>query len=181
MDKTYEKSHTCCFTGPRPHKLSFLQNEEFPQCVMLKKQLTEEILSKAVQFGCDTFLSGMARGVDMICAQLVIDLRSILHMPMRLVCVIPYPGQAKNWPSAEQERYREILSQAERKILVSREYTRSCIMERNRYMVDHSAHMVAVYGGAGGGTKYTLDYARRENLCISLIDPYALDAYTRLK
>ena len=54
-------------------------------------------------------------------------------------------------------------------------------MERNRYMVDHSAHMVAVYGGGGGGTKYTLDYARRENLCISITDPYALDAYTRLK
>ena len=110
MDKTYEKSHTCCFTGPRPHKLSFLQNEEFPQCVMLKKQLTEEILSKAVNYGCDTFLSGMARGVDMICAQLVIDLRRIVHMPMRLVCVVPYAAQAKNWPAAEQMCIRDSVS-----------------------------------------------------------------------
>lgn len=38
-------------------------------------------------------------------------------------------------------------------------------------MVDHATHLIAVYDGQPGGTKSTLDYARRKGLEITIIEP----------
>lgn len=173
MKLTYEKSKACCFTGHRPHKLPYLKDEESPQCIILKKILTERILEKVLLDECDTFLCGMAQGVDMICAGLVLELRKMIDMPLRLICVVPYREQAKNWGQDAEKRYREILKQGDSKILISGEYTATCLMERNRYMVDHASHMIAVCGG-DGGSKYTLDYARKKDTSIILINPQTL-------
>ena len=35
------------------------------------------------------------------------------------------------------------------------------MMDRNRYMVDHSQVVVAVYNGSAGGTRSTMLYAMR--------------------
>ena len=128
---------TCCFTGHRPHKLPFLLDEDHPQYRLLEQRLTKEILEKILMHDCDTFLTGMAQGVDMLCAELVLKLRKLIGVPLRLVCVIPYLAQAQRWDTAEQARYKSILA-------------------RNRFLVDHSMHIIAVYDGmSAGGTKYT--------------------------
>ena len=44
---------------------------------------------------------------------------------------------------------------------VSEAYTRTCMMERNRYMVENSGVVVAVFGGGRGGTFNTLRMAYR--------------------
>jgi hypothetical protein len=39
------------------------------------------------------------------------------------------------------------------------------MMRRNRYMVDHSSHMIAMYNGMPkGGTAQTVQYARRQSV-----------------
>ena len=47
-------------------------------------------------------------------------------------------------------------------------YTRGCMLRRNRYMVDHSALVIAVYDGTPGGTCRTLEYALRQK--VSFVD-----------
>ena len=150
------KETTCCFTGHRPHKLPFLLDEDHPQYRLLEQRLTKEILEKILMHDCDTFLTGMAQGVDMLCAELVLKLRKLIGVPLRLVCVIPYLAQAQRWDTAEQARYKSILA-------------------RNRFLVDHSMHIIAVYDGmSAGGTKYTLDYAMRKKRFVCVVNPQKL-------
>ena len=147
---------TCCFTGHRPHKLPFLLDEDHPQYRLLEQRLTKEILEKILMHDCDTFLTGMAQGVDMLCAELVLKLRKLIGVPLRLVCVIPYLAQAQRWDTAEQARYKSILA-------------------RNRFLVDHSMHIIAGYDGmSAGGTKYTLDYAMRKKRFVCVVNPQKL-------
>lgn len=50
-------------------------------------------------------------------------------------------------------------------------YVKGCMQKRNRYMVDATAHMIAVFSGSPGGTKSTIEYAQRKGLDIILLDP----------
>ena len=45
------------------------------------------------------------------------------------------------------------------------------MQRRNRYMVDHSALIIAVYDGMPGGTRQTLEYAIRQKVDFVDIHP----------
>ena len=164
-----EKEKTCCFSGHRPNKLPWGYNETSKDCVNLIIRLGVEI-EQMRKKGVTTFLTGMAMGTDIIAAELVLDLKyAYPEEEIRLVAVIPYNGQSKRWNRNYQIRYETILEQADERIILSPSYTKSCMHKRNRYMVDHSAHLIAVYHrGEEGGT---IDYARRKGLEIVIIDP----------
>ena len=88
-----------------------------------------------------------------------------------MIAAIPYANQTAKWNDEWKARYNDILEQADEKILLQEEYTRGCLHARNRYMVDNSSFMIAVYNGEEGGTKYTIDYATKKGLRIKIIDP----------
>lgn len=67
-------AHTCCFTGHRPQSLPWKFNEQDERCLKMKEQLRNEII-KAIKNGYKTFISGMALGFDMICAEMVLELK----------------------------------------------------------------------------------------------------------
>lgn len=47
-----------------------------------------------------------------------------------------------------------------------------CMLERNRFLVDHAGILLAVYNGEQrGGTAATLRYARKKNRAILILDP----------
>ena len=60
--------------------------------------------------------------------------------------------------------------------MVQQRYDRFCMLRRDRYMVDRSAAVLAVFDGTPGGTQYTLNYAMEKKLEILLLDPLAPDA-----
>ena len=71
----------------------------------------------------------------------------------------------------EQKRYRAILEQCNFETVVQHRYDRGCMMRRNRYMVDRSVRLIAVYDGAPkGGTFNTLAYAMRQGLKIDILE-----------
>lgn len=117
-----------------------------PGCMLLKKVLAEQITALTDK-GVTGFISGMAPGVDLWAAQIVLDLRE-KGLPLKLCCALPCEGQEKKWPARTQEQYRSILRQADGVVYVSKEYTPDCMLNRNRYMVDHSSILLAVYNGA---------------------------------
>jgi uncharacterized phage-like protein YoqJ len=166
-----EKEKTCCFSGHRPNKLPWGYNETSNDCVDMIVKLGVEI-EQMRKKGVTTFLTGMAMGTDMIAAELVLDLKyAYPEEEIRLIAVVPYSGQSERWSRNYQIRYETILEQADEQIVLSPFYTKSCMHQRNRYMVDHSAHLIAVYGGENGGTKNTVEYAKRKGLDIVIIDP----------
>ena len=166
-----EKEKTCCFSGHRPNKLPWGYNETSNDCVDMIVKLGVEI-EQMRKKEVTTFLTGMAMGTDMIAAELVLDLKyAYPEEEIRLIAVVPYSGQSERWSRNYQIRYETILEQADEQIVLSPFYTKSCMHQRNRYMVDHSAHLIAVYGGENGGTKNTVEYAKRKGLDIVIIDP----------
>lgn len=165
------KRVTCCFTGQKPQRFAFGFDEESEDCILLKLKLLAQIQEMRKK-GVTTFLTGMAMGVDIWAAELVLELKAELPQEnIRLIGVIPHEGQANKWSPNYRDRYFNILAQATEAVLISSEYTKGCIFARNRYIVDHSTHMIAVYNGEQGGTQHILNYAIRKELDIAIINP----------
>lgn len=160
----------CAFTGHRPKSFPWKYNEAAPDCVLLKEVLTEQIKVLADR-GVTDFLSGMAQGVDLWCAQIVLELRK-KNPALRLHCILPCEGQESRWAVSAQEHYHSILAQANEVIYVGRKYSRNCMLKRNRYLVDHCSVLLAVYNGSRrSGTGATVRYAQQISREIIFIDP----------
>ena len=158
------------FTGHRTQKLPF-QDESDPRCAQLKRRLFCEA-QKQLQPDETVFLSGMACGTDLWAAEAVILLKNAFPLhDIQLWAVIPYKKQAAYWPKAQQDLYRNILTEADKVIQISEEYTSDCLHQRNRRLIDEADHLIAVYDGQPGGTRNTIDYARKKGLSITIIEP----------
>ncbi len=160
----------CCFTGHRPEHLPWIYNENDPRCAKLKKVLYDTAEQAICDGFCD-FYCGMARGIDMLCAEAVLAL-SEKYPQVQLHAALPCPGQSDNWPESDRVKYNHLLERCSSKILVSPFYTDTCMLSRNRYMVDNSERLIAVWSGYfRGGTAYTVRYAKKLHKEIYLIRP----------
>lgn len=161
----------CVFTGHRPKKLPWGYNEADNRCVALKQALAEQI-ARLVGIGYSDFFSGMAEGVDIWAALAVLDMKKE-NPVLKLRCVLPCEGQADGWSASAQELYFSILRQADDIVYVSREYSKDCMLKRNRYLVDHAACLLAVYNGEWrGGTAMTVRYAQKLGRDVIIVNPH---------
>lgn len=164
------EKRSCAFTGHRPAKFPWKYNEADRRCTALKATLAQQIEALAAA-GVTGWLSGMAQGVDVWAAEIVLELKK--KMPaLSLHCVLPCEGQEVKWPASEQACYRSILRRADEVIYTSRTYYQDCMLDRNRYLADHSAILLAVYDGTYRcGTGMTVRYAQKLDREIIVIDP----------
>ena len=161
----------CAFTVHRPRKFPWGYDETDARCVALKKALTEQI-AKLVEAGYTDFFSGMAEGVDTWAALAVLALKKE-NPALKLHCVLPCEGQADRWSASARELYFSILEQADEVMYVSRECSKDCMLRRNRYLVDHTTCLLAVYNGEQrGGTAMTMRYAQKLGREIIKISPH---------
>ena len=161
MTESEKRMHRVCFTGHRPEKLT--RDEK-----SVMKDLEKEI-RKAVSDGLNVFITGMARGVDIWAAQIVLELRDE-GCNVRLICACPYEGFERSWSQEWQKAYREILTVAHVVKYVCNGYGPACFQIRNEWMVNHSARVIAVYNGENGGTKNTMDYAMKVGVPVVRIE-----------
>lgn len=160
LNEQYARQHTCCFTGHRPEKLRKSEQEI--------TALLEKSISAAINDGFTTFISGMARGVDLWAAEAVLRLRDGGH-PLRLVCASPFEGFEKSWSAHWQDSYRQIWTAADERHFICPAYSRGCFQRRNEWMVNRSARVIAVYNGERGGTRNTIAYARTKGVEVTFI------------
>lgn len=151
---------TCCFTGHRPEKCK--RSEKY-----LRKQLKIKI-QEAIDKGYDTFITGMAQGVDIWAAEEVLKIKAG-HDEIKLICAVPFYGVERNRTPEQQECYRLILNSADEVVYVCKKYRRWCFYARDEWMVDHSSSVIAVFNGTHGGTEHTVNYARKKNCFIDII------------
>ena len=164
-----EESRTCCFTGHRPEKLPWGLNENDPRCLAVKRSLVRE-LDGLYRRGFRHFISGMAMGCDLYFAEAVLVLRA--RCPeVTVEGAVPCPTQAQKWPEDLRRRWRDILDACDLETVVQQHYDRFCMFRRDRYMVDRSSAVLAVFDGTPGGTQYTLNYAMNKKREILLLDP----------
>lgn len=159
----YDRSVVCCFTGNRPHKLPWGDNEDSPRCRALKASMLARITELADR-GYKLFVSGMAQGGDTYFAEAVLRLRE--SRDVCLECAIPFAAQPDGWSVNARRRYAGIVDAADFVTYVSYAYGTSCLFKRNRYMVEKSSALVTLDYGGGGGTSYTVAYAKKLGLTI---------------
>ena len=151
---------TCCFTGHRPQRLPWGDNEADLRCQAVKARLTRAV-AEAYDRGYRHFLCGMAQGADLYFCQAVLHLKA-QHPGVTLEAAIPYEGQADHWPPADRLRRQHLLNQCDLETVVQHHYTKGCMLRRNRAMADAAALLVTVYDGGPGGTEATIRYARQK-------------------
>lgn len=157
-----EFGKSCCFTGHRPAKLPWKYDERDPRCIEFKDRLAS-VIGAVYDSGISHFICGMALGCDFYCAEAVIELKK-RHDDVTLEAAIPHIGQADKWGYNNRRRYENILSHCDKKTVIQEQYTPSCMMRRNRYMVDNSSVLIACYDGKSGGTWNTIRYAMERDV-----------------
>lgn len=161
MTQQEMKLHRCCFTGHRPEKL-FLVDKE------IIRELEREI-ELAIESGFTTFITGMARGVDIWAAEIVLKLRK-KNKELHLICASPYEGFETRWSRDWQQRYKKVMKKADLVKYISDKYTPSCFRIRNEWMVNHSNRVISVYNGKAGGTRNTINYAKAKHVPVFIIE-----------
>ena len=161
---------SCAFTGHRPHKFPWKDNEADPRCIALKETLAEQIATLAGA-GVTEYFTGGADGVDCWAAEIVLTMRE-KNPALKLRCVLPHEGQADRWSDSAQERYHSILERADSVDYVSRQYYDGCMIDRNHRLVELAGLLLAVFNGVRrSGTGATVNYARKMGREIIVIDP----------
>lgn len=144
------RKHRCCFTGHRPEKLNRSEAE-------IKKDLEAAIL-QAIDDGFVTFITGMARGVDIWAGEIVLHLRKT-NPNLHLIAASPYDGFESRWSEDWKVRYNAVMEQADLVRYICKGYSKAGFQIRNEWMVDRAARVIAVYNGEPGGTRNTIEYA----------------------
>ncbi len=135
----------------------------------LKAVLAEQITA-LVDAGFTQFLSGMAEATDTWSALSVLNLRE-QNPTTKLHCILPCKEQADKWSASSRDLYHSILDRADSIVYISRAYHKTCMMERNRFLVDHAAALLAIYNGERRGrTAPTVRYAQKIGREIIVID-----------
>ena len=91
-----------------------------------------------------------------------------------LECAIPCETQANRWSEGWRNRYFDIIYRSDDAQTLQTHYTSDCMMMRNKYMVDNSDVVIAVWNGKKSGTGNTVDYALKNGKKVIIIDPNTL-------
>jgi len=145
---------TCCFTGHR--ELTKLE-----QKVLVTK--LKGTIAKLIERGVKFYGAGGARGFDTLAAQAVLDLKC-KYPHIKLILVLPCLTQAQGWPAADVEKYEHIKSEADKVVYTSEDYSKDCMLKRNRHLVNNSSICVCYLTKDRGGTAYTVQYAKQKGL-----------------
>ena len=159
MTEEEKRLHRVCFTGHRPEKLTQSESEIFAGL--------EREIKKAYADGINVFITSMARGVDIWAVEIVLKLRKE-HGDIKLICASPYDGFEKKWSADWQKRYNTIWNSADLQKFICPGFSMGCFQIRNEWMVNHSSRVIAVSNGEKGGTKNTIDYARKEQVDVCI-------------
>ena len=162
MDESELRLHRCCFTGHRPEKLRCGEAQA--------KILLDSAIRHAVSDGYTTFITGMARGIDIWAGQTVLKQRA-LNSDIKLVAVSPYKGFEEKWPDEWKQQYSFLIRWADAVRYLFPAYSREVFQKRNDWMVNRSSLVIAFYNGEPGGTRNTLRYAKRQGVPVVNLYP----------
>lgn len=150
------REKTCFFTGHR----SIPRDKEN----RIKEELSL-LITKQIEKGYTTFVSGGAIGFDIIAAEAVLKLKERYPF-LRLVIIIPCKDQPCKWSLAQKERYYSVLSLADECECLSPIYFDGCMQIRNRRMADMSSLCIAYLTKSAGGSASTVNYAEKQGIPV---------------
>lgn len=161
-DEMEMRRHRCCFAGHRPEKLT---EDEAAIKTWLSCQIDD-----AIHDGFETFLTGMAMGIDIWAGMTVLEKKAVVP-GLHLIAVTPYPGFPAKWKENWKEAYDRLWHGADHRVIISPSFTPDAFERRNRFLVDHASRLIAFYNGEEGGTHRLITYARESGLACFVHTP----------
>ncbi len=152
-----DKSKVACFSGHR----------RLPRDSAELQMKLEAAIAGLAACGVVFFGSGGALGFDQLAGETVLRLKEG-YPQIKLVMVLPCPPeqQSLKWNEEHKKRYYRLLERSDKVRVLSPEYTDSCMLDRNRHLVDNSGYLICYLRERHGGTFYTVNYAERQGLEI---------------
>lgn len=136
-----------CGTGHRPNKLGGYTKA-------VENKLYKLAYTWISQNNPAKVISGMALGWDQALAQAAVDLRK------HTIAALPFENHHSIWPYWQIERYTKLLSECSEVVTVCKGgYEKWKMQERNKWMVDNSDKVLALWDGSVGGTNNCVTYA----------------------
>lgn len=146
-----------CFTGHRDIR---------PEDITYIKTCLRLTIRREIREGTTNFMCGLANGVDIYAARIIYEEKKEFPWIV-LEGAAPYRGRL----NSKDAEIREIVNLCDKIEVISEKSTRSCYQERNKFMVDSSYKVVAVYDGRQeGGTYNTIEYAKKAGKEVFVID-----------
>ena len=142
---------TCAFSGHRN-----LKSYDFDPALL------DRVILNLIKNGTQNFLCGMALGFDMAAAESVMQFKKQYNV--KLTAVLPCKNQSDGYGESNRARYRRILESCDEVVTLSDEYYKGCMHARDRYMVENSQALICFLRKSGGGTYYTVNYAKKLNI-----------------
>ena len=149
----------CCFTGHR--RIS-------PQTASALSVQLDGLLVQLLSEGIREYYCGGALGFDTLAEEAVLRLRE-REPSVRLHLILPCTDQDARWSPSDRRRYAELLELADDVEYAADSYSEGCFFERNRRLVDYSTVCCAYLTHSGGGTDYTVRYARQREKRLILL------------
>lgn len=161
-------SKTCCFTGHRPNKLKGYDPKDNKELLWEIFKVVEDHIDNK---GVINFISGMALGVDMWAAKMILRAKKC-NPEIRLICAIPCKNHSSKWNAQSQKEWQSIIDKADEVVYVSEEEYKPYLMQkRNEWMCNMSDYIIAVWDGSNGGTGNCVKYAQKINKQITIVKP----------
>lgn len=137
-----------CGTGHRPDKLGGYGDDASLRLRLLARDWIMAYKPTKV-------ISGMALGWDQALAWGAYD----NNVPF--VAAIPFAGQESRWPESSRRYFADLLGLASETVIVCEGgYAPWKMQERNKWMVDNSDQVLALWNGSDGGTANCVRYAQ---------------------
>ena len=158
---------TCCFTGHRPIFFPWKDDNSDKRAQKLISELKCEI-ENAIHDGYARFLWGGALGVDTWAAKCVVSAKE-KKTNIKLAAVLPYK-EYNNFVT--DFGYLSVINNSDEVIIVGEHKSMSMLQMRDRYMIDNSSRIIAVYderSNLKSGTYRALCYAKEKNIEIRQI------------
>lgn len=141
---------SCFFTGHRTLPTNKLD--------LIRKYL-EENIRKHAQNGVVDFISGGARGFDLLAALAVLGVKREFT-DIRLRLYLPYPGFERNWPERDISILHTVSEASAEIRYISELYSADCMKKRNMALVKDAYYGIAFRLTQHSGTAQTMGIAR---------------------
>ncbi len=161
-----------CFTGHRTIQGNYYDPTNLVGYWLDVWAKTVGIVHQLWQQGYTDFISGGALGFDQLAANAVLYNRNH-QLPIKLLMALPFNDMEKKWPANSKILLRNIVAQADSvNFICPGSYAPWKMQERNKWMVDRSDKIVALYlPDKIGGTLNCLTYTMLHRKPILTIHP----------
>lgn len=175
--------NTVCFTGHRPKDLAGGYD---PTSEPNRKMLwaLRKLIERSINQGYDTFISGMALGIDQWAVKVLLALKKV-NPQIKIIAAVPCEEQEAKWIPESKEEYKDLLSKVDEVHYLTRmtynEYKKNtghdCMTERNTWMINNSSQVIAVWNEKpNGGTADAVRKSVKQGKEIIHLHPDTLQA-----